>query len=106
MGTIAAVVVLAAAVLVVHALNGPLTAARVGYVRIAAASSVAPLTGDDYVVYHSGRDSSARLQGTVPGASRGEVAPLHAQPFPDDHPPAGAGWSWTAPATGPATRSR
>ena len=90
-GTIAAVAVLAAAVLVVHALNGPLTAARVGYVRIAAASGVAPLTGDDYVVYHSGRDSSARLHGTVPGASRGEVAGLYAQPFPYDHPPARAG---------------
>ena len=106
-GTVAAVAVLAAAVLVVYALNGPLTAARVGYVRIAAASSVAPLTGDDYVVYHSGRDSSARLHGTVPGAGRGEVVRLYAQPFPYDHPPAGpARWSWTAPATGPATRSR
>jgi hypothetical protein len=42
-------------------------------------------------VYHSGRDSSARLHGAVPRATRGEVAELYAQPFPYDHPPARAG---------------
>jgi hypothetical protein len=76
---------------VAHALNGSLAGARVGYVPIAAASRIAPVTGDEYVIYRAGQNASARVHGEVAHVIRGETAELYAQPFPYDHLPVRAG---------------
>jgi hypothetical protein len=83
--------VLAAAVFVEHGLSSSAAAPK-GPVPLAAVSGLTPVNGDQYVVYHSGRDASARLHGTVTHATPGEVARLYAQPFPYDHAPAPAGF--------------
>ncbi len=57
----------------------------------AATSGLPPVTGDVYVIYQSGKDSSARVSGQIDGAVSGEVARLFAQPFPYTSAPAPVG---------------
>lgn len=51
-------------------------------ITVAATSSNPRVTGDVFVVFHGGKDGSARIHGTVTGAAAGEVATLYAQRFP------------------------
>ena len=51
-------------------------------VTIAATSSNPKVTGDVYVYFLGGTYGSARIHGTVTGATTGEVATLYAQRFP------------------------
>jgi eukaryotic-like serine/threonine-protein kinase len=71
-------------------------------VTVAARSSIPPVTGDVFVVYHGGTYGSARIHGTIAGAAAGEVVTLYAQRFPYT---AGAKpvSSVTLSATGPTT---
>jgi hypothetical protein len=71
-------------------------------ITIAATSSIPPVTGDVYVVYLSGKYGSARIHGTITGATTGEVATLYAQRFPYTTA-AKPVRSITLSATGPAT---
>jgi hypothetical protein len=57
-------------------------------VSIAISSARPPDTGDVYVVYDDGNDSSAQISGQVPDAASGQVARLYAQPFPFTAAPA------------------
>ena len=56
-----------------------------------ASSSQAPVTGDVYVQYHDGADSTAKISGQVNGAASGEVVRLYAQQFPFTSAPSPAG---------------
>ena len=51
-------------------------------ITVAATSSIPAVTGDVFVVFLGGTYSSARIHGTIAGASAGEVATLYAQRFP------------------------
>jgi hypothetical protein len=51
-------------------------------VTVAATSSNPAVTGDVYVYFLGGKYGSARIHGTVTGATTGEVATLYAQRFP------------------------
>jgi serine/threonine-protein kinase len=67
--------------------SGPAAAAapfRVPLASIAmtTASGLPPVTGDVYVRYHDGSDSSARITGEIKNAVSGEVIRLYAQQFP------------------------
>ena len=51
-------------------------------ITVAATSSIPPVTGDVFVVFQGGKYGSARIHGTITGATAGEVATLYAQRFP------------------------
>jgi hypothetical protein len=60
---------------------GPVQAAGPA-ITIAAASKIGPVTGYVVVAYRQGKYASARIHGTITGATAGEVATLYAQSFP------------------------
>lgn len=60
-------------------------------ITIAATSKIGPVTGYVLVAYRGGAYASARIHGTITGATAGEVATLYAQPFPYEKPAAPAG---------------
>ncbi len=74
-------------------------------VPIAAVSSSAPVTGDTFVYYNSGKQSAATVRGSIKGAARGEVARLYARQFPYTGAPALVGTSTLDPAGGTAAYS-
>ena len=87
-----AVLVVAAAAIVIHIVQGSYTLSRpLPTIPIATASRLPPVTGDDYVVYQAGLDASARVHGEVRRVLRGGTAELYAQPFPYRHAPVPAG---------------
>ena len=51
-------------------------------ITIAAASKIGPVTGYVVVAYRQGKYASARVHGTITGATAGEVVTLYAQSFP------------------------
>jgi len=51
-------------------------------ITVAATSSFPRVTGDVFVVFEGGKYGSARIHGTLAGATTGEVATLYAQRFP------------------------
>ena len=57
-------------------------------ITIAATSKINPVPGYVLVEYRAGTDASARIHGTITGATAGEVATLYAQPFPYTKAPA------------------
>jgi hypothetical protein len=61
---------------------------RLASFPIAARSSLAPQSGDVWVMYNGGADGQAQVYGEVKGAARGYVARLYAQPFPFSARPA------------------
>jgi hypothetical protein len=71
-------------------------------ITIAATSSNPRVTGDVYVFYLGGKYGSARIHGTITGATTGEVATLYAQRFPYTKA-AKPVTSITLTATGPST---
>jgi hypothetical protein len=71
-------------------------------ITVAATSGNPNVTGDVYVYYLGGTDGSARIHGTITGATTGEVATLYAQRFPYATAAKPVG-SITLSATGPAT---
>jgi hypothetical protein len=91
LATLAAVLVLAVAATLAHTLHGSHSGRPLATIPVAAASRIPPVSGDDYVVYHTGRDASAQVRGQVSHVIRGETAELYAQPFPYRHAPAAAG---------------
>lgn len=91
LAALTAVVVLAAAALAVHTLNGSHFSGPLATIPIATTSRIAPVTGDVYVEYHGGRDASAQVRGEVSHVIRGETAELYAQPFPYRHAAVPAG---------------
>jgi hypothetical protein len=60
---------------------------------IALKSALAPLAGDEYVVYQGGSQATATLSGTVKNVTSGEVARVAAQQFPFRRPPVLVGGS-------------
>jgi len=60
-------------------------------ITIAATSKIGPVTGYVVVEYRGGKDASARIHGTITGATAGEVATLYAQSFPYAKAPAPVG---------------
>jgi serine/threonine-protein kinase len=60
-------------------------------IAMTTASGLPPVTGDVYVRYHDGSDSSARITGEIKNAVSGEVVRLYAQQFPYASAPAPAG---------------
>ena len=74
-----------------HILPGSHSGRPLATIPIAAVSRIPPVSDDDYVVYHAGRDASAQVHGQVSHVIRGETAELYAQPFPYRHAPAAAG---------------
>jgi serine/threonine protein kinase len=74
--------------------NHPAAAGRPGppvSIPVTATSGLPPVTGDVYVGYHGGKDSSAQVSGEITGAVSGDVARLFAQQFPYTSAPAPAG---------------
>jgi hypothetical protein len=57
-------------------------------ITIAASSKIGPVTGYVVVEYRGGKDASARIHGTITGATAGDVATLYAQSFPFAKAPA------------------
>ena len=51
-------------------------------ITVAATSSNPAVTGDVFVIFQGGKYGSARIHGTITGATTGEVATLYAQRFP------------------------
>jgi serine/threonine protein kinase len=97
-GRVVAAATAAVAVLAVVGVTGGILgshhnppAPQMGSFAIAAASPLAKTTGDVYVVYNAGNDSSATLSGQIPHVTSGEVAQLYAQQFPYDSAPTRAG---------------
>ena len=88
---LAAVLVLAAAALGAYILHGGLTRRPLATIPIAAATPIAPVSGDEYVIYRAGQNASARIHGEVSHVIRGETAVLYAQPFPYRRAPVPAG---------------
>jgi serine/threonine protein kinase len=74
-------------------------------VPIAAASGSAPVTGNTFVYYNSGKQSAATIRGSIKGAARGEVVRLYARQFPYTSAPALVGTSTLDPAGGTAAYS-
>jgi hypothetical protein len=72
-------------------------------IPVTATSGLPPVTGDVYVVYQGGKDSSAQVSGEITGAVSGEVARLFAQQFPYTSAPAPAGSLTLHPAGRTAT---
>jgi hypothetical protein len=91
LAALAAVLVLAAAALGAYILRGKLSSRPLATIPIAVASRIAPVTGDEYVIYRAGTNASARVHGEVSHVTRGETAELYAQPFPDRHAPVPVG---------------
>jgi serine/threonine-protein kinase len=91
LAALAAVLVLTAAAIGAYILHGKLSSRPLATTPIAAASRIAPVTGDDYVIYRAGTNASARVHGEVSHVTRGETAELYAQPFPDRHAPVPVG---------------
>ena len=73
-------------------------------ITIAATSKVGAVSGYVVVEYGQGKYASARIHGTITGATAGEVATLYAQSFPYAKAPAPVG-SATLRATGTAAYS-
>ena len=71
---LAAVLVLAAAALGAYILHGGLTRRPLATIPIAAATPIAPVSGDEYVIYRAGQNASARIHGEVSHVIRGETA--------------------------------
>jgi hypothetical protein len=57
-------------------------------ITIAATSEVSPVTGYILVYYGNSAYDTARIHGTITGATAGELATLYAQPFPYEKPAA------------------
>ncbi len=70
--------------------------------RIAAQSATMPENGDVWIVFHDTKRSTARIDGSLRGVSRGETARLYAQPFPFRRRPSPAGPPVTLHPAGPA----
>lgn len=113
-GRTVAVALGTAAVLVVGAVVAVVVATGVHHPRppspalvatISASSALAPVTGDVYVMYLGGTNSSATLSGTVKDTASGEVARLYALQFPFGGTPAQAGSVALQPASGTASYS-
>jgi len=60
----------------------PAQAAATPAITVAATSRNAAVTGDVFVYFLGGKYGSARIHGTITGATTGEVATLYAQRFP------------------------
>lgn len=73
-------------------------------ITIAAASKIGPVTGYVVVEYRGGKFASAKIHGTITGATAGEIATLYAQPFPYAKAPAPVR-SATISTAGPAAYS-
>jgi hypothetical protein len=71
-------------------------------ITVAATSSNSTVTGDVFVYFLGGKYGSARIHGTITGATTGEVATLYAQRFPYTTA-AKPARSITLTATGPTT---
>jgi hypothetical protein len=71
-------------------------------ITIAATSHIPAVTGDVFVVFQGGTYASARIHGTITGATAGEVTKLYAQRFPYTTAARPVG-SITLSGTGPAT---
>ncbi len=71
-------------------------------IPLTATSGLPMVTGDVYVQYHDGSDSSAVLKGAVPSPAAGEVVRLYAQQFPFSAAPVPAGTSELGSANGNA----
>ena len=91
LAALAAVLVLAAAAIGAYVLHGRLSGRPLATIPIAAASAIAPVSGDEYVIYRAGQNASARVHGEVRHVIRGETAELFAQPFPYRHAPVPVG---------------
>jgi len=72
-------------------------------IPVTATSGLPPVTGDVYVVYQRGKDSSAQVSGEITGAVSGEVARLFARQFPYTGVPAPVGSLTLHPAGRTAT---
>ncbi|HEV2243069.1 MAG TPA: serine/threonine-protein kinase [Streptosporangiaceae bacterium] len=101
-GAVVAVVVATGHHTVVHHPRPPSPAL---VATISASSALAPVTGDVYVVYLGGTNSSATLSGTVKDTGSGEVARLYALRFPFGGTPAQAGSVALQPTAGTASYS-
>lgn len=55
-------------------------------ISIAVTSGFKPVTHDVFVVFHAGSATSARIHGTITGATAGEVAAVYGQEFPYKKP--------------------
>jgi len=55
-------------------------------ITIKATSKFRPVTGDHFVVFQDGKYASARIHGTITGATADEVATLYARQFPYTKP--------------------
>ncbi len=76
-------------------------------VSVRATSSLHPVTGYVYVIYHSGSQARAEISGRVRGAAAGEVVRLYARQFPFRQAPAPVGVTrLKRPAPAPGTASR
>lgn len=71
-------------------------------ITVAARSSNPAVTGDVFVYFQGGKYGSARIHGTITGATTGEVATLYAQRFPYTRAARPVS-SITLSATGPTT---
>ena len=91
LAALAAVLLLAAAAIGAYILRDRLSSRPLATIPIAAASTIAPVTGDEYVIYRAGQNASARVHGEVSHVIRGETAGLYAQPFPYRHAPVPVG---------------
>jgi hypothetical protein len=72
-------------------------------IPIAATSGLAPVSGDVYVDYHDGSDSTVKITGGLTKVASGEVVRLYAQQFPYVSAPVPAGSDILAPAGSTAT---
>lgn len=72
-------------------------------IPIAATSGLAPVSGDVYVDYHDGSDSTVKITGGITKAASGEVVRLYAQQFPYVSAPVPAGSDTLAPVGSTAT---
>jgi hypothetical protein len=75
----------AAAVAAQLAATSPAQAAAPA-VTIAATSKFPPVTHDVFVLYHAGAYATAKIHGSISGATAGDVAALYAQQFPYKKP--------------------
>src|ERR1700751_2134646 len=79
----ATVVALAAGAAITASRAGPRAAkAPAPAVSIAATAKLKPVTGDVFVIYRAGAYSTAKIHGTITGATAGDTATLPAQPSP------------------------
>ena len=78
LAALAAALVLVAAAIGAYVLHGRLSGRPLATIPIAAASAIAPVSGDEYVIYRAGQNASARVHGEVRHVIRGETAELYA----------------------------